>query len=230
MKMNINLLIETILLLLAILTSNGFIYSLTIIDWNKTNSSENQFVITNSSEKDVLTPTLLIASKPIEITSSETGVSKNISDSENLIDLETTEGDITQNLNFLDINGENSIVSHINGRTSIVSETNWRITPHDIGIIYNLSTADSDTILTTESLAEWNDLITDLYSLPFGTPTYIYQETKFEELNVLYSQDIINYSVTQSELWDLIEPNTVAQILDPGFNHLILTMMSYLHI
>jgi hypothetical protein len=76
--MNINLFIETILILFAILASNGIIYSLTIFNFNK-NSSENISVIRNSSEKDGLALTSLIASNPIRLTSSESSASQTLS-------------------------------------------------------------------------------------------------------------------------------------------------------
>jgi hypothetical protein len=79
--MNINLIFEIIFLLFAILASNGIIYSLTFFDLNKIkqNSSENISVITNSSEKDVLAYSSLIASNPIRLTSSESNTSQSLS-------------------------------------------------------------------------------------------------------------------------------------------------------
>jgi hypothetical protein len=52
--MNINLFIETILILFAILASNGIIYSLSFFNLKTKKSSENISVIRNSSEKDGL--------------------------------------------------------------------------------------------------------------------------------------------------------------------------------
>jgi hypothetical protein len=75
--MNINLLFEIILILFAILASNGIIYSLTFL--NKPNSSENISVITNSLEKDGLALTSLIASNHIRLTSSESSTSQTLS-------------------------------------------------------------------------------------------------------------------------------------------------------
>jgi hypothetical protein len=77
--MNINFIFETILILFAILASNGFIYSLTFNNLDKTNSSENIPVIRNSSEKDGLALTSLIASNPIRLTSSESSDSQTLS-------------------------------------------------------------------------------------------------------------------------------------------------------
>jgi hypothetical protein len=77
--MNINLFFETTLILFAILASNGIIYSLTFFNLNKQNSSENISVITNSSEKDGLALTSLIASNPIRLTSSESSASQTLS-------------------------------------------------------------------------------------------------------------------------------------------------------
>jgi hypothetical protein len=99
--MNISFLFETILILFAILASNGIIYSLTFFKLNNPNSSENISIIRNSLEKDGLALTSLIASNPISVTSSEssgsqtlsvtsseTNVSQDIFDNENLIDSE----------------------------------------------------------------------------------------------------------------------------------------------
>src|ERR1700677_471943 len=75
--MNTNLLLETILILFAILASNGIIYSLTF--FNKPNSSENISIIRNSSGQNRLALTSLIASSPILITSSESSGSDSLS-------------------------------------------------------------------------------------------------------------------------------------------------------
>jgi hypothetical protein len=79
MILNLNLFLETILILFAILASNGIIYSLTFFNLNTQNSSENISVITNSSEKDVLTLTSLIASNPMRLTSSDSNTSQTLS-------------------------------------------------------------------------------------------------------------------------------------------------------
>jgi len=78
--MNKFLLLEIILILFAILASNGIIYILTFISLNKLNSSENISVITNSSTKDGLALTSLIASNPLRLTSSESNVSQTLSE------------------------------------------------------------------------------------------------------------------------------------------------------
>jgi len=77
--MNINLIFEIILILFAILASNGIIYSFTYFNLNKQNSSENISVITNSSEKNGLAFTSLIASNPLTLTLSESSSSQALS-------------------------------------------------------------------------------------------------------------------------------------------------------
>jgi hypothetical protein len=74
---NLNLLIETILVLFAILTSNGIIYSFTF--FNSKNSFENISLIRNNSAKDGLALTSLIASNPINLTSSDSSTSNTLS-------------------------------------------------------------------------------------------------------------------------------------------------------
>jgi hypothetical protein len=77
--MNISLFFEIILILFAILASNGIIYSLTFFNTNNTNSLENISIITNNSEKDRLALTSLIASNPIRLISSESSSSQALS-------------------------------------------------------------------------------------------------------------------------------------------------------
>jgi hypothetical protein len=77
--MNINLYLEIILILFTILASNGIIYSFRFFYLNKQNFPENIFFITNSSEKDGLALTTLIASNPIRLTSSESSASETLS-------------------------------------------------------------------------------------------------------------------------------------------------------
>jgi hypothetical protein len=69
--MNTNLFFETILILFAILASNGIIYSFTFFNLNNKNSSENISVIGNSSATAGLVLTTLVASNPIRLTSLE---------------------------------------------------------------------------------------------------------------------------------------------------------------
>jgi hypothetical protein len=69
----------------------------------------------------------------------------------------------------------------------------------------------------------------ELQDHPINTPAGVLQQIKFEELNILYSQDIINYCITQTELRLIIEHLPAMSLFNPEINHLILTMMSYYH-
>jgi hypothetical protein len=70
----------------------------------------------------------------------------------------------------------------------------------------------------------------DLYELPVNTPAGILQQVKFEELNILYSQDIIHFGITQTELRLIIEHFPAMSLFNPEINQLILTIMSYYHL
>ena len=233
--MNINLFFETILILFAILASNGIIYSLYFINKNKPNSSENISVITNSSEKDGLSLTSLIASNHIRLTSSEsstsqtlsvtssetnvsetlsvssseTNVSQDIFDSENLMDLEVMYGP----------HAENSYLSNTNGENLL----------SNVQVFDNFTSLDSLTILNSQSLEQWRELAMDLHEMPINSPAGILQQIKFEELNILYSQNIIHFAITQTELRLIIEHIPAMSLFNPEINHLILTIMSYYH-
>jgi hypothetical protein len=69
----------------------------------------------------------------------------------------------------------------------------------------------------------------DLHEHPINTPAGILQQIKFEELNILYSQDIINFAISQTELRLIIEHILPVKLFNPETNHLILTIMSYYH-
>lgn len=214
--MNINLLLETILLLLAILASNGFIYSLTF----KKNSSKNISVITNSSEKDGLALTSLIASNPIRLTSSESSASQTLSTT-------SSERNAPQEiLDFIDFIKEDiSEVTHTERR--YFSSTNEVILPSDV--LSNTPSLDSITVLDAQTYEQWKEAAMLLHEFPTNTPAGILQQIKFEELNILYSQDIINFAITQTELRLIIEHLPAISLFGKDINHLILTIMSYYH-
>ena len=69
-----------------------------------------------------------------------------------------------------------------------------------------------------------------LHNFPPNTPAGILQQIKFEELNILYSQDIIYYGITQTELRLIIEHIAAFQLFELDINHMILIMMSYYHL
>lgn len=242
---------ELILTLIAILAINGFIYSLTYFNLKNTNSSENISVITNSSQKDVLAPTLLIASNPIRVTSSNssgsnpvslTSSNSSASDTLSITSSETFVSDtssvassdtlVSQNTfeddDFLDLEVNYDIVTHT--ENSILSDMSEASFSPDVDVFENTTSLDSITILNGQTLEQWRDLAMDLHELPVNTAANILQQVKFEELNVLYSQDIILYSITQTELRLIIELIPAMDLFKPGINHFILTIMSYYHL
>jgi hypothetical protein len=225
--MNINLIFETILILLAILASNGIIYSLTFFNLKNPNSSENISIIRNSSGKDGLAFTTLIASSPIgitssessgsetlSVTSSETNVSQDILDSQSEIDLDWEIND--------GIHADNSyLLSRSN------NDVVWPFNEDDV--IDNITSKDSITILDSQTFEQWREIAMDLHSFPDNTPAGILQQIKFDELNILYSQDIIFYHITQTELRLIIEHLPAVSLFNAEVNHLILSIMAIYH-
>lgn len=69
-----------------------------------------------------------------------------------------------------------------------------------------------------------------LHEFPTNTPAHILQLFKLEEINILYSQDIIHYAITQTELRLIIELLPAISLFKPEINHLILTIMAYYHL
>jgi hypothetical protein len=212
--MNINLFIETILVLFAILASNGILYSLKFFNLKKQNSSENISVITNSSEKDGLALTSLIASNPIRLTSSESSSSQTLS-------VTSSETNVSQTLS------ETSSETNVSQIFDIYDNDIWIDSEIREGI--QITSLDSRTILDTQSFKDWREIVMDLHDHPINSPPGVLQQIKFEELNILYSQDIIHYAITQTELRLIIEHLPAMSLFNPDINHLILTMMSYYH-
>jgi hypothetical protein len=161
--MNKNLFFEIILILFAILASNGIIYSFTFFNLNKKNSkiSENISVKRNISEKEGLALTSIIASNPISITSSEssasqtlsvisseTNVSQDILDNINGIDSETNVSqDILDNINGIDL----EISEGTHTENSNMSNTNEEILSSNLDGSDNFTSLDSITILDSQS-------------------------------------------------------------------------------
>nr|YP_009504203.1 hypothetical protein [Lactarius hatsudake]AWX52900.1 hypothetical protein [Lactarius hatsudake] len=251
--MNISLFFETILILFAILASNGIIYSLTLFKLNKQNSSKNISVITNSSEKDGLALTALIASNHIRLTSSESSSSQSLSvtssesSSSQSLSVTSSESsssqDIFDNDNWIDsaINlpqdildiiswTDSEIWAEIHTENSNLLSTNEENLHSNVDVFEDFSALDSLTILDSQSFEQWREIAMDFSALPVNSPAGVLQTFKFEELNILYSQDIIQYAITQTELRLIIEHFPAMSLFDPDINHLILTIMSYYHL
>jgi len=226
--MNINFFIEIILILFAILVSNGILYSLTFFNLNKQNSSENISVITNSSEKDGLALTTLIASNHIRLTSSESNASQTLSVTSSESSASQTLSVTSSETNVDSENWTDSEISElIHTENSYLLSTNEEISPSNVDD--NITSIDSLTILDTQSLEQWRELVLELHEHPINSPPGVIQQIKFEELNIIYSQDLIHYAITQTELRLIIEHIPAMELFDQDINYLILTMMSYYH-
>jgi len=243
--MYINISLEIILISFPILATNGFIYSLKFFNLNKPSTSKNISVITPKTETDVLAPTLLIASNPLKLTSSESNASSETDVSQVIFDYEDEDIDEgtmtqTQNSNLSDTNegimDQNSNLSDTN--EGIMDQTpNYGLCsaeegtiPSNLDPLDHYTSLDSITILNSQRVEEWRDIVLDLHDFPINTPAHILQQIKFEEINIIYSQDIIQYAITQTELRLLIELLPAISLFKPEINHLILTMMAYYHL
>jgi hypothetical protein len=221
--MNINLLFETILVLFAILASNGIIYSLRF------------FNTKNSSWKYGLPLTSLIASNPLRLTSSESSSSQTLSTTSSesnvtqTLSTTSSESNVTQDiLDFIAfIDSDVSEGTPVSNSRRYFSSTNEEIFPSDV--LSNLPSLDSLTILDSQTLEQWREIAMDLHQFPTNTPPGILQQIKFEELNILYSKDIIEYAITQTELRLIIEHLPAVSLFCSDINHLILIIMSYYH-
>jgi len=247
--MHINLFLEIILILFAILASNGIIYNLKNFNIQTKNYSENISAIFNSSSKDGLTLTSLIASNPISLTSSESSSSQTLSmtssesSSSQTLSVTSSDTNVSQilsetssdtNVDIFDdwidseIEYANRFMTHT--ENSYLSGINNGNIPSNVDIFDNTTSLDSLTILNTQQFEEWKEIAMAFQELPINTPAGILQTFKVDELNILYSQDIIQYAITQTELRLIIEHLPAMSLFKPEINHLILTIMSYYHL
>jgi hypothetical protein len=160
--MNINLFFETILFLLAILASNGIIYSLTYFNFQKKNSSENISVITNNSEKKVFGQTLLIASNPLRLTSSESNSSQTLSmtssesSSSQTLSVASSDTnvceDIFESKDLINLENNEGIMSQT--QNSILSNPNEGTIPSNFDILDGTTSLDSLTVLNSQTLEQ----------------------------------------------------------------------------
>lgn len=206
-----NLTFQILLLLFTILAINGVIYSLIIINLNK-NYFKN-FYIRKNTRNYTLASSLFTVSNIDNITSSDSSASQTLSltSSES-----TTSSEIDSILNSVSDSDSDSSVSSVDIEIS-----------DDMMEYY--TSEDSITVLNRESFEQLVDIMCDLYSYPRTSPATLLQQVKFEELNILYSQDIILYGITPSELRHLIELLPAIKLYQVEINHLILTMMAYFH-
>jgi len=247
--MNLNLLLETILVLFAIIATNGLIYSLIYFNLQIKNSSENISAIRNNSEKDGLGLTSLIASNPINLTSSDSSASQTLSmissdsSASQTLSVTSSNSNLSQTLSVTSsetnvsedmFDSENWIDSDIGEGMMTHTDNSYLSSIHE-GILpsnlYEYTTSlDSLTILNTQQYEQWREIALSFHDFPINTPAGILQTFKFEELKILYSQDMIHYAITQTELRLIIEHFPAMSLFNPDINHLILTIMSYYHL
>jgi hypothetical protein len=157
-NININFFLELLLVLIAILASNGIIFSQIFLNNNK--NKQNSFKILsvkiNNSGKDILTPTILIASNPIRLNSLESSSSDTLSinslessssDTLSVNSLETSTSD-TLSVHSLETNVPQNIFDNYNLVTLQINEgtrlANWE----------GISALDSITVLNSQTLEQ----------------------------------------------------------------------------
>ena len=242
-----NFSLDTIILIFAILAGNWFICSFIFVNLKKYFS-----VLINNLKKKLFVLTFLIASNPLRLTSSESNVSQNFSTSSSDSSISQTlvsssDSSISQSTSATSLTSSNTslfegILNNNNLLNLSLEQVEAIMTPTTTSILSNAGTSnmetlilvqftseESRTILNSQSYYEWRELVLDLHQHPINTPAGILQQIKLEELNILYSEDILHFALTQTDLRLLIELLPAMSLFEPDINHLILTMMSYYH-
>ena len=206
-------------------------------------------VTRNISGKDGLVLTSLIASNSLRLTSSDTNASEtlNVDSLDELLDefatlnlasldeLETSSDTSSDTSETLSVDSLETSTSET--LSVALSEPNLYLDVYDENIWIGseiredifLTSQDSLTILNSETFWEWRAIAMDMHDFPADSPANIFQQIKFEELNILYSQDILYYGITQTELRLIIEHFPATSLLNSQINHIILTAMMHYH-
>jgi hypothetical protein len=180
--------------------------------------------ITNGSKKDRLALTWLIASNPLSITSSESSASQTLS----VTSSESDESDSIFESDYVSVHWVDSQTTEItHTANSYLSSTNNEILPSNVTNYY--TSVDSLTMLNSQSYEQWRELALGIHQFPIETPIGILQLWKHEELSILYSQDMIRFAITHSELRIIIDHFSAKSLYLHDINHVILTFMSYYH-
>jgi hypothetical protein len=168
---------------------------------------------TSTSQTLSVTSLETSTSQTLSVTSSETNVSQ----------------DIFDDLNWIDERISEAISSETNTSQDMLNNENWIEEVINEGMLPYTTSLDSLTVLDSQTFAQWREMAMDLHEYPINSPAILLQQTKLEELNILYSQDIIHYGISQTELRLIIEHFPATSLFNPDINHLILTVMSYYH-
>jgi hypothetical protein len=168
--MNINLIIETIIILFTILISNGIIYSLAFFKLNT--FSEKIFIITNknNSEKDTLAFTSLIASNPINITSSESSASDNLS-------ITSSESSVSDNLS-------------VTSTDTLVSD-NLSVTSSDTLVSEDIFDTDTDIFEDRLMVHTENSILSSPYEGPIPSHLDLFENSRsLDSVTILNGQTL----------------------------------------
>src|SRR5579864_649971 len=155
-----NLILETILVFITILASNGFLYSLTFFDLNQENSTQS----TNISYLRNLGP-FLIASTPINITQSESNSSQDMTliESSSSQDMTLIESSSSQDMTLLGSSSSqdiyNDILTELELTEEIMAQNQYRLERDATGdIVFSsddsvviFKALDSKTILDSQT-------------------------------------------------------------------------------
>jgi hypothetical protein len=204
--MNFNLIFETNFFFFVIFSATGFIigyfiYNL-VIKRNK-NTAKIIAPLPLPIESNIINSTEDI---PVEI---DTDILASIEDI-----IETING------NTLDL------IEDITDSSSETSEDNISDT-QSISDVQSVS--DTQSISDVQSISEYGTNISDGTFTLSNFPDYIIQDFKIEEINELYSNEILQYGITSAELREIIELFPILDLYSNDINHLILTIMSYYH-
>lgn len=88
---------------------------------------------------------------------------------------------------------------------------------------------DSNTVLNQQTFEQWMEMAMFFHNLPVNSPAGILQLFKYQELKILFSEDLTEFRITDTELRLIIEHWPAWDLFLPEMNHYILLMMSYYH-
>jgi hypothetical protein len=88
---------------------------------------------------------------------------------------------------------------------------------------------DIQSISDSDSSVDYDTDASDLSVETWEVTDHIIQGWKMQEINDVYSNEMIQYAITQAELRDIIELFPIIDLYTGDINNLILIIMSYYH-
>jgi len=92
------------------------------------------------------------------------------------------------------------------------------------------SSSSTDSSLDANHVQDVNWVIPEFDPVFFNVPDHVLQDWKFNEINEIYREEIIEFGITQTELLDIIQLIPSIELYAEDINEFIFAIMAYYHL